>query len=214
MYLGKGSTGLRGRPQCVVGTQASAQRPEPKVVLAAAPPKAELTATSKAPSPRFISPDEVKARVSEFHKAAATSSSGHSQPVAEPQPQQTLQPDMSQAVEECNFHSQPVAEPHTQQTLQPDMIQAVEECNFFVRTGRCHFGDKCKFRHPTHEEKLAEFLVKRKSKPPDAHEVKPWRKSAKPRLGGACQLSPPPSPTPSQTAADKDFFCSSTEQIS
>ena len=58
----------------------------------------------------------------------------------------------------------------------------------------------------THEEKLAEFLVKRKSKPPDAHEVKPWRKSAKPRLGGACQLSPPPSRTPSQTAADTDFF--------
>ena len=192
-------------PNASLERKRPAQRPEPKVVLAAAPPKAELTASSPAPSPRFTSPDEVKARVSEFHKAAATSSSGHSQPVAEPQPQQTLQPDMSQAVEKCNFHSQPVAEPHTQQTLQPDMIQAVEECNFFVRTGRCHFGDKCKFRHPTHEEKLAEFLVKRKSKPPDAHEVKPWRKSAKPRLGGACQLSPPPSRTPSQTAADKDF---------
>ena len=193
-------------PNASLERKRPAQRPEPKVVLAAAPPKAELTASSPAPSPRFTSSDEVKARVSEFHKAAATSSSGHSQPVAEPQPQQTLQPDMSQAVEECNFHSQPVAEPHTQQTLQPDMIQAVEECNFFVRTGRCHFGDKCKFRHPTHEEKLAEFLVKRKSKPPDAHEVKPWRKSAKPRLGGACQLSPPPSRTPSQTAADTDFF--------
>ena len=109
-------------PNASLERKRPAQRPEPKVVLAAAPPKAELTATSRAPSPRFTSPDEVKARVSEFHKAAA------------------------------------------------------------------------------------ELLVKRKSKPPDAHEVKPWRKSAKPRLGGACQLSPPPSPTPSQTAADKDFF--------
>ena len=87
-------------PNASLERKRPAQRPEPKVVLAAAPPKAELTATSKAPSPRFTSPDEVKARVSEFHKAAATSSSGHSQPVAEPQPQQTLQPDMSQAVEE------------------------------------------------------------------------------------------------------------------
>ena len=109
-------------PNASLERKRPAQRPEPKVVLAAAPPKVELTATSKAPSPRFTSSDEVKAKVSEFHKAAA------------------------------------------------------------------------------------EFLVKRKSKPPDAHEVKPWRKSAKPRLGGACQLSPPPSPKPSQTAADKDFF--------